>query len=485
MALRLIKKSWLDISYLPLIITACIAIGVLYIIYNQTQSILKDRLRERMVVAAGLASTQIDASDVEKIRTKEDLHSDALKNVIASMRRVRNNIKDAKYVYILRPTQEATLTQFVADADMIDPVDWDGNGKIDEVEIPPLPGDDYDISDNPTARLALASPTAASDTYTDKWGTLFSAYAPIRNKSGEAVAVIGVDVQVDQFSALTQAMRTPLTILGALFLALLTLQTASMIGIWSSRVKIFRELDVKKTELLGFIAHQLRSPVTAIKWEIEAWMDEKISKELKEEFSQMQRVTVGLYDLIEMLINLANVELKKAVESAPLDLNEFFKAVVNENAIQAEKKKVHFKTSIPSDLPAVMLDRKYANMPLSNLLGNAIKYTPEGGTVDFTVEIRDKTLYCTVKDTGRGIPKEEQHKIFEKQYRASNVKNLDSSGNGFGLYIAKEAIEAQGGKIWFESEGIEGKGTTFSIALPVTVATSEIKAATEEKKTAK
>jgi two-component system sensor histidine kinase VicK len=204
-------------------------------------------------------------------------------------------------------------------------------------------------------------------------------------------------------------------------------------------------------------------------------MEEKISKEQKEEFSQMQKVTVGLYDLIEMLINLANVELAKAVESAPLDLNEFFKGVVKENALLAEKVKVHFKASIPSDLPIVMLDRKYANMPLSNLLGNAIKYTPEGGTVEFTVEIRDKMLRCTVKDNGRGIPKSEQDKIFEKQYRASNVKNLDASGNGFGLFIAKNAVEAQGGKIWFESEGIEGKGTIFFIELPLKLAIDDVK----------
>ena len=103
-------------------------------------------------------------------------------------------------------------------------------------------------------------------------------------------------------------------------------------------------------------------------------------------------------------------------------------------------------------------------MTIENLLSNAVKYTPEKGEVDFTVTITGNTLHCVVKDTGVGIPKADQEKIFGKLFRASNVRNT-VDGNGFGLYVAKGAVEAQGGKIWFESE--EGKGTTFFVELPL------------------
>jgi signal transduction histidine kinase len=102
-------------------------------------------------------------------------------------------------------------------------------------------------------------------------------------------------------------------------------------------------------------------------------------------------------------------------------------------------------------------------MAVQNLLTNAVKYSPEGGNVDFTVEIKDNILHCTVKDNGCGIPKKEQEKVFGRLFRASNVQRKE--GNGFGLYIAKGAIVAQGGSIWFESE--ENKGTTFHIELPI------------------
>jgi len=93
-----------------------------------------------------------------------------------------------------------------------------------------------------------------------------------------------------------------------------------------------------------------------------------------------------------------------------------------------------------------------------------VKYTPEGGKVSFDVKIEDGCLNVSVKDTGMGIPKKEQDKIFGRMFRASNVRNT-VDGNGFGLFVAKGAVEAQGGKIWFEST--EGKGTTFFVRLPL------------------
>ena len=127
--------------------------------------------------------------------------------------------------------------------------------------------------------------------------------------------------------------------------------------------------------------------------------------------------------------------------------------------------------SLPEKLPVALLDKRLTRMTVENLLTNAVKYTPKDGNVWFTVTIDAKNLLSiTVKDTGVGIPKAEQGKIFGKQFRASNVRNA-IDGNGFGLYVAKGAIEGQDGKIWFESE--EGKGTTFSVEVPLKFPTQE------------
>jgi two-component system sensor histidine kinase VicK len=126
---------------------------------------------------------------------------------------------------------------------------------------------------------------------------------------------------------------------------------------------------------------------------------------------------------------------------------------------------VSFAKAVPGNLPTVKLDKRLTRMTIENLLTNAVKYTPENGKVNFTVEKRGNMLHCEVSDTGCGIPKAEQAHAFDKLFRASNVRNK-IEGNGFGLYVAKGAIESQGGKIWFEST--EGKGTTFYVELPIT-----------------
>jgi signal transduction histidine kinase len=102
-------------------------------------------------------------------------------------------------------------------------------------------------------------------------------------------------------------------------------------------------------------------------------------------------------------------------------------------------------------------------MTLENLLSNAVKYSPMGGTVTLEVEVADGTLVCRIADTGMGIPLADQPHIFEKLFRASNVQQVD--GNGFGLYVAKGAIEQQGGRLWFTSQ--QGQGTTFYVRLPL------------------
>lgn len=472
------------------IVLIAIVLGIFasWLLYQRTVKTLTENLRERLQSISITQAANIDAKNIEALQEEDDWKKPEWARVVTRLKKAKDDNPNIVFMYIFRKKKsDPTTMEFVADAESINPyANTDGNptndidsnkdGKVEPDGADKLnwPGQDYpEASDIPEAFEAYNGPLTVKELYTDSYGQVMTGYAPITDEHGNTVAILATDIKADDFLVVTRQTLYPFLVFIAFLTLVISVLATILIFIWNRRAETFAQLDRKKTELLGFIAHQLRSPVTAIKWEIETWMDEKISKEWKEKFASTQQVTTRLYDLIQMLIGLANVELRKAVESAPLDLNTFFKEVVREHSILAERQKVHFKTSIPAELPNVMLDGKYANMPLTNLLGNAIKYTPEGGTVEFTVQIKNKMLYCTVKDTGRGIPKEEQHKIFEKQYRASNVKNLDTGGNGFGLYIAKEAVEAQGGKIWFESEGVEGKGTTFFVELPLKIATKE------------
>ena len=179
----------------------------------------------------------------------------------------------------------------------------------------------------------------------------------------------------------------------------------------------------------------------------------------------MHGVTVNLADLVSMILDVSRIQLGRVnIEKQELDLNAFFKEILEVIEPKSKEKGVQFNVKMPSSLPKAMLDKRYTHMTFENLLSNAVKYTPAKGTVDFILELRGDRLYCEVKDSGCGIPKADQDKIFGKLFRASNVRN-EVDGNGFGLYVAKGAIEAQGGKIWFESE--EKKGTTFMVEVPL------------------
>lgn len=229
-----------------------------------------------------------------------------------------------------------------------------------------------------------------------------------------------------------------------------------------------KELDQQKDELLGIVSHQLATPVTAIQWNLEMMMDGdngKLPKEQEDNIKSLQGVAANLSDLVSMILDVSRIQLgRMKLDKQELDLKSFFNEILTIIEPKAKERNVNLEVSIPSEFPKAMLDKRYTHMTIENLLSNAVKYTPEKGNVSFKVEIKNDTLFCEVKDTGVGIPKADQDKIFGKMFRASNVRNT-VDGNGFGLYVAKGAIESQGGKIWFKSE--EGKGTTFFIELPL------------------
>jgi signal transduction histidine kinase len=189
-----------------------------------------------------------------------------------------------------------------------------------------------------------------------------------------------------------------------------------------------------------------------------------LSKEQQEYLNTMQSVTYNLADLVSMILDVSRIQLgKMKVDLQSLDLNTFFKEILTVIQPKAKEKNQDFQVTIPENLPTALLDKRLTRMTVENLLSNAVKYTPEKGSVTWHMEQRGDVLYMEVKDTGCGIPEKDQKNIFGKLYRASNTGSID--GNGFGLYVAKGAIEAQGGKIWFESK--ENKGTTFFVEMPI------------------
>jgi len=139
-------------------------------------------------------------------------------------------------------------------------------------------------------------------------------------------------------------------------------------------------------------------------------------------------------------------------------------AIVKGLEPQIFARQINFKEIYDPKIPVINVDPKLMGMVIENLSSNAIKYTPEKGTVTLRLKHQGRHTQIIIEDTGLGIPERQQDKIFSKLFRADNVKAHDTEGTGLGLYLVKSVVDYSGGKIWFKSK--ENKGTTFFVSIP-------------------
>ena len=173
-----------------------------------------------------------------------------------------------------------------------------------------------------------------------------------------------------------------------------------------------------------------------------------------------------MIDLVNVLLNVSRIEMGTFVsELEETNIVEIAKSVCDEQKFQIKDKDLTLTENFSKDIPIFHTDKRFIRMIFQNLLSNSVKYTPQNGKIEFTISLDKQDILIKIFDTGYGIPKNQQGKIFTKLFRADNILDKDTSGTGLGLYIVKSIVEKLGGKIWFESE--ENKGTTFFITLPL------------------
>lgn len=232
-----------------------------------------------------------------------------------------------------------------------------------------------------------------------------------------------------------------------------------------------KRIDKSKNEFLSMASHQLRTPLSIIRLSAEMLKKETENIQLSEDgamhLKDISDISKEMTDLIETFLNVSRIEMETVIiDPRPSDLIKIVDHLAKEIMPLAKNKELKFKTAYATDLPLINLDKKILNLALENLLTNAIKYSDDKGLISLEVAKTDSEAVIKVSDSGWGIPKDQQAKIFEKMFRAENVKKANKTeGTGLGLYIVKFAMEKAGGRIWFESE--ENKGTTFYLAIPL------------------
>jgi len=231
------------------------------------------------------------------------------------------------------------------------------------------------------------------------------------------------------------------------------------------------EADRAKSEFVSNVSHELRTPMTAIKGYTDLLHAGAVGpiNEDQERFLEIIKNNADrLTALINDLLDISRVETGRVrFEPRLMQIADVIADVVNVLAVQAEEKHQTLTYQVAAGLPEIMGDRDRLHQVITNLVGNAIHYTPEGGRVEVQAYAVEGAVRVDVTDTGIGIAPDDLPHIFERFYRADDPLVQEAAGTGLGLSIVKMFVEMHGGRVWVESE--PGKGSTFTFILPVPV----------------
>jgi signal transduction histidine kinase len=257
-------------------------------------------------------------------------------------------------------------------------------------------------------------------------------------------------------------------------------------------VSVFRdithliEIDRLKSEFVATVSHELRTPMTSIKGYVDILLM-GVAGDLSEQqlrfLNVVQQNTERLTILVNDLLDLSRIEAGQvSLTMGSIDLSELIDEVMEEidRLTVAENKSMRFVLDLPSDLPRINGDPERIRQILINLLGNSFHYTPSNGKVTLSVRNIREEIQVDIKDNGVGIPPKEQERIFDRFYRGENHMVIATAGTGLGLSIVAKLINMHHGRIWVQSSGIEGEGSTFSFTLPVFKAPRQVIKVSEE-----
>lgn len=225
-----------------------------------------------------------------------------------------------------------------------------------------------------------------------------------------------------------------------------------------------KEIDKSKTEFVSLASHQLRTPPSIVKWYSEMLINnpdfENLNDKQKKYIRQIYAAGERMVLLVNTLLTVSRLELgtfKTKLET--IDIVKVCKTVLLELSVDIKGKNLNIIEDYQPDMPSVKADIGTITIIFQNLISNAVKYTPEKGTITIKITASKKELIFKISDTGYGIPENEKSKIFTRLFRADNVRAKVQEGNGLGLYIVKSLLDKAGGSVSFES--VEGKGTTL------------------------
>jgi signal transduction histidine kinase len=224
-------------------------------------------------------------------------------------------------------------------------------------------------------------------------------------------------------------------------------------------------LERSRRDLVANVSHELKTPITAIRAHLENVLD-GVEAPDPATLQVMLTQTERLSRLIDQLLELSRLESGELpLRREEVELGSLVSQVLSEIDVARSDRAVEVSSDVPADLPPIEADRERVHQVLFNLLDNAVRFTPSGGSVTVSAERRDGSVEVRVTDTGVGISPEHLPRLFERFYRADPARSRDDGGTGIGLAIARSVVEAHGGHL--SAASVLGTGSVFTFDLPV------------------
>lgn len=473
-------------------IIALIIAGMSLFFFSQLTDSLMNSLRTDLTDMAQIISRHIEADSLPRILKggeKAKPYWD-LKKSLKSIQLQNNKIKS---IYVMVKTEKPNVWKFVADED-------------------PNPktmahlNEEYDVSTYPQMKMAFGGPIADQETSSDKWGRWLSGYAPIYDREGHPVAIVGIDISAAEVDSLRRNVLNTVIICFAIGLALAIIfgrigaititgpVTALLKGVrnieegrYGYKIDVHRrdeigelvdgfnrmsdklgEVEKLKSDFMSVISHELYTPLTPIK---EAAFQLKTDPHLPDSAKALvgiiDRQTAKMQNLVDEVLDFSWLEIKEwKLNLEPVNPRILAQEIILENNEKTAKKKIRIKEKVGENLPTVKLDKKRIKHVLNILLDNAIKFSPDESEVIVTVDRVGGGVEFAVSDQGVGIKPHDIENIFKSFTQVEDHMTRTRGGMGLGLAIAKRIVEAHNGTIWAESLGL-GEGSRFIFLLPM------------------
>ncbi|MDR2180074.1 MAG: response regulator [Synergistaceae bacterium] len=421
---------------------------------KSTVDFLKFNIEKRMIALSQLAAQVATADELNELVTSEDMAKPLFGHIKGRLVEFAEEC-DITYAYYLRAV-EGNRMQFIVDNDFTE--------ETVNLATPPIPSEE-----SPQRAQEGVASTAGLGNYSIGYDNLLSAFAPVFDKNGQVAAIAGVDV-IDERAIL---IRNRITTLVFLMIATLTIVILSgFFGFFTYKKKAMQseEASIAKSGFLSNMSHEMRTPLNAI---IGMTAMAKSSSDMEKKdycIKKIEDASSHLLAVINDILDMSKIEANKLELSlVSFDFEKVIQRVVNIIQFRVDEKQQTLSVNIDSHVPRTLVgDDQRLTQVLTNLLGNAVKFTPEGGSISLDVGfVKEEEGACTlqikVTDTGIGITPEQQSRLFASFEQAESSTSRKFGGTGLGLAISKRIVELMEGRIWIESE--LGKGSTFAFTL--------------------